>query len=254
MPPRNAYYSPPPTLSASMEQLLAIFSEPALRTETVVMRLVCSMLLGLLIGFEREAQHQPAGMRTHMLICVGSTIFTMLSIYLPWSLGSMQVSGDAARIAAQIVSGIGFLGAGAIIKFGVNVRGITTAATIWATAAVGMAAGCGMLLVALVGTLIILLVLVVFELLEVRIFANEYLKIIEVDYLPQGNDIAALRGVLVSYGIRVRTVDIHTTNSVKPWLLRFSVRIPERVGLEALVAQLNAHEGVQAVRVMQAVS
>ena len=244
MPPRNAYYSPPPTLSASMEQLLAIFSEPALRTETVVMRLVCSMLLGLLIGFEREAQHQPAGMRTHMLICVGSTIFTMLSIYLPWSLGSMQVSGDAARIAAQIVSGIGFLGAGAIIKFGVNVRGITTAATIWATAAVGMAAGCGMLLVALVGTLIILLVLVVFELLEVRIFANEYLKIIEV----------ALRGVLVSYGIRVRTVDIHTTNSVNPWLLRFSVRIPERVGLEALVAQLNAHEGVQAVRVMQAVS
>jgi len=105
------------------------------------LRLVLAAALGALIGGEREIHGHPAGIRTHMLVALGSGLFTVLSIH-----GFGQGPGvpiDPTRIAAQIVSGIGFLGAGAILKDGIVIRGLTTAASLWATAAVGMAAGAG---------------------------------------------------------------------------------------------------------------
>jgi putative Mg2+ transporter-C (MgtC) family protein len=105
-------------------------------------RLLVGALLGLAIGFEREIHGHPAGLRTHMLVALGSALFTVLSIR-----GFLGEAGaapvDPTRIAAQIVSGIGFLGAGAILKDGIVIRGLTTAASLWATSAVGMAAGAG---------------------------------------------------------------------------------------------------------------
>ena len=117
-------------------------------------RLVIAAVLGLAIGFEREIHGHPAGLRTHMLVALGSALFTVLSIR-----GFLGEPGaapvDPTRIAAQIVSGIGFLGAGAILKYGTSVRGLTTAASLWATAAVGMASGAGALLVAVITTALI---------------------------------------------------------------------------------------------------
>jgi putative Mg2+ transporter-C (MgtC) family protein len=117
-------------------------------------RLVIAALLGGAIGFEREIHGHPAGMRTHMLVSLGSAAFTVLGVFF---FSSPGVSTDPSRIAAQIVSGIGFLGAGAILKYGTSVRGLTTAASLWATAAVGMAAGAGAWLVAVVTTVLIVL-------------------------------------------------------------------------------------------------
>jgi putative Mg2+ transporter-C (MgtC) family protein len=114
-------------------------------------RLLLSAVLGAIIGLEREYHDHPAGMRTHMLVSVGSASFTILSIEAFQAPG-----GDPGRIAAQIVSGIGFLGAGAILKEGANVRGLTTAASLWTVAAVGMAAGAGSSAVALTITIIVL--------------------------------------------------------------------------------------------------
>ncbi|MEO8273562.1 MAG: MgtC/SapB family protein [Chloroflexota bacterium] len=118
-------------------------------------RLVVASLLGLAIGFEREIHGHPAGLRTHMLVAVGSGLFTVLSIHGFAS----EVAGapvDPTRIAAQIVSGIGFLGAGAILKDGIVIRGLTTAASLWATSAVGMAAGAGEYAIAGVAAAVIL--------------------------------------------------------------------------------------------------
>jgi putative Mg2+ transporter-C (MgtC) family protein len=117
-------------------------------------RLVVAAALGALVGAEREYHGHPAGIRTHMLVALGSGMFTVLSVH-----GFGQGTGtgiDPTRIAAQIVSGIGFLGAGAILKDGVVIRGLTTAASLWATAAVGLAAGAGEYVIALVGGTIIL--------------------------------------------------------------------------------------------------
>ena len=119
-------------------------------------RLLVAAVFGAFIGLEREIHGHQAGVRTHMLVSLGSAIFTVLSIY-----GFPQIAGtgstDPSRIAAQIVTGIGFLGAGAIVKFGTNVRGLTTAASLWVVAAVGLAAGTGSYFVAAVGTALAML-------------------------------------------------------------------------------------------------
>jgi putative Mg2+ transporter-C (MgtC) family protein len=118
-------------------------------------RLLVAALLGLAIGFEREIHGHPAGLRTHMLVALGSGLFTVLSSN-GFGSGAGQAPVDPTRIAAQIVSGIGFLGAGAILKDGIVIRGLTTAASLWATAAVGMAAGAGEYVIAAVGAAVIL--------------------------------------------------------------------------------------------------
>ena len=113
------------------------------------LRLLVAAILGALIGLEREIHEHPAGMRTHLLVSLGSAGFTVLSIAAFTAPGA-----DPARIAAQVVSGIGFLGAGAILKEGATVRGLTTAASLWSVAAVGMAAGAGAWVVAITVTAI----------------------------------------------------------------------------------------------------
>src|SRR3954454_11727057 len=118
-------------------------------------RLIVAARLGVLVGAEREIHGPPAGIRTHMLVALGSGLFTVLSIH-GFGQEAPGSSIDPTRIAAPVVSGIGFLGAGAILKDGVVIRGLTTAASLWATAAVGMAAGAGEYVTAIVSTVIIL--------------------------------------------------------------------------------------------------
>jgi putative Mg2+ transporter-C (MgtC) family protein len=116
------------------------------------LRLIVAAVLGALVGLEREIHDHPAGMRTHLLVSLGSAAFTVLGIA-----AFPGPNADSARVAAQVVTGVGFLGAGAILKEGATIRGLTTAASLWAVAAVGMAAGAGALLVALTITLIAIL-------------------------------------------------------------------------------------------------
>lgn len=120
----------------------------------LVQRLCLSAGLGAVLGFEREWRQKYAGLRTNILIAIGSTLFTLMSIDL-----SVSAGGDPTRVAAQIVTGIGFLGAGAIMRTGGSVRGLTTAAMIWVNAAIGVAVGGGEYHVAIIATIVTLVVL-----------------------------------------------------------------------------------------------
>ena len=124
------------------------------------LRLALAAGLGAAVGLEREFRRKPAGLRTNMLIALGSALFTVLSVQ------AAQHGGTPDRISAQIITGIGFLGAGAIMRSGTNVHGMTTAATIWVNAAVGMAAGSGEFTIAGIATAITLVVLVVLPPIE----------------------------------------------------------------------------------------
>ena len=126
-----------------------------------ILKILLALLLGGLIGIERDVRDKAAGFRTLMFICVGSTLFTILSLKL-----ASQGSGDITRIAANIVSGVGFLGAGVILRERGQVRGLTTAATVWLVAALGMAVGAGEQLFAVIVTAIVLVVLWFFPALE----------------------------------------------------------------------------------------
>jgi putative Mg2+ transporter-C (MgtC) family protein len=119
---------------------------------TITLRLLASVILGGIIGLEREWGKKPAGLRTHMLVSVGCTIFMLVSAYSPQLLGGRMT--DPTRIAAQIVTGVGFLGAGSIIQARGAVYGLTTAASVWTVAGIGMAVGAGFYSVAVVGTLL----------------------------------------------------------------------------------------------------
>src|SRR6187431_1559731 len=123
--------------------------------------MLVALLLGAAVGWEREMQRQPAGFRTHALVGLGSAIFTVVSAFaFPGPLS------DPTRIAAQIVTGVGFLGGGAILHYRGSVRGLTTAASLWAVAAVGMAAGAGLYLFATVSAVLVIVALEIFERLE----------------------------------------------------------------------------------------
>jgi putative Mg2+ transporter-C (MgtC) family protein len=129
-------------------------------------RVFLAFILGGLVGFERERVQRPAGLRTHMLVAAGSACFTVASIYGFQGLGA---NSDPARLAAQIITGIGFLGAGAIFRTGDTVRGITTASSIWVTASIGILIGAGMIYLALFTTVMTWFVLYVVKGLETRL-------------------------------------------------------------------------------------
>lgn len=109
----------------------------------IVCRVLLSVFLGFLIGLEREITNKSAGLRTNILVCIGSCLFTILSIYGFSTALSIYPMGDPARVAAQVLTGIGFIGGGTVLRHGTSVYGLTTAAALWITASVGMACGCG---------------------------------------------------------------------------------------------------------------
>jgi putative Mg2+ transporter-C (MgtC) family protein len=119
----------------------------------MAIRLLLAAIFGAAVGYEREQAEKPAGMRTLALISLGAAAFTLVSIH------GFGVGADPSRVAAQVVTGIGFLGAGAILRLGLTVRGLTTAASIWAIAAVGVAVGAGMYIISAVGTILTLIIL-----------------------------------------------------------------------------------------------
>jgi putative Mg2+ transporter-C (MgtC) family protein len=139
-----------------------VSSIPTLAWWDLLARLGAAAGLGAAIGFERELRDREAGLRTHVLVSVGSALFTIISAYGFHDFivnGGPVIRADPTRIAAQIVTGIGFLGAGAIIREGLSVRGLTTAATLWGVAAIGMASGAGYYSAAVFGTAIVILAL-----------------------------------------------------------------------------------------------
>lgn len=144
----------------------------------ILIRILSALLLGFIIGLEREMTNKYAGLRTNILVCLGACIFTIISIYgFPTFADGdnvivYQATGvrDTARIAAQVVTGIGFIGGGTVLRHGANVFGLTTAATLWVAASIGMACGAGMYSVAIIGTILSIITLV-----SVRVFEKNIL-------------------------------------------------------------------------------
>ncbi|MEO8285608.1 MAG: MgtC/SapB family protein [Chloroflexota bacterium] len=130
-----------------------------------IARVLLAFVLGGVVGFERQRVQRPAGLRTHMLVCAGAACFTVASIY---GFDSFGTNRDPARLAAQIITGIGFLGAGTIFRTGSTVRGLTTASSIWITASIGIVAGLGMFWLAVFTTLLTWFALYVLKTAELR--------------------------------------------------------------------------------------
>lgn len=138
----------------------------------IVLRLLCALLVGIVIGTEREYTHRPAGMRTHMLVALGACVVMIIGQLIFLQYQAYGATPDPARMAAQVITGVGFLGAGTIMKEGASVKGLTTAASLWATACLGLAAGAGYYAVALAGMVFIFATLTIFEGIQKKLIGS----------------------------------------------------------------------------------
>jgi putative Mg2+ transporter-C (MgtC) family protein len=138
----------------------------------ILLRIILAIVLGSVIGLERELTNKSAGLRTQIMVCLGACIFTILSIYGFSTAVTLYPLGDPSRVAAQIITGIGFIGAGTVLRQGLTVTGLTTASTLWIVAAIGMACGCGKLSIAVVSTILAVAILVLIRIIELRLMPN----------------------------------------------------------------------------------
>lgn len=188
--------------------ILTSVIESAMSTEVTlsnaVMRLVLAMCLGAVIGWERKRRGQAAGLRTFTLISLGACLAMLLSIYVPQEYLGLK-NGDPGRIAAQVVTGVGFLGGGAMIQQKGRIRGLTTAAGIWVVATLGMAVGVGMYGAAIAATLLVLVTLVSLERWEHKVSTGGESRVLNVRLKITDPDINSYRKTLAQYKMRLST-------------------------------------------------
>lgn len=210
--------------------------------------LLASFLFCSLIGFERQFRQKSAGYRTHVLVGIGTCAFTLVSAYGFAAVLENDIRLDPSRIAAQIVSGIGFLGAGVIFKGRNMVRGLTTAATIWVTAAVGMACGAGMVSLAAMLTLLHLLTLFVIAPLIRRIPDSDHRKLLRIAYQDGSGILRDILAVASSMGFSNTIVDSKRFESEDHGrMVQIDVKFEGKAPLHMLIPQLMELPGVDMV-------
>lgn len=156
----------------NMDALATVTLEP----KEIVIRLLVAMLLGAVIGTEREYTHRPAGMRTHMLVALGACAVMITGQMIFCQYYPLGATPDPARLAAQVIAGVGFLGAGTILRDGLSIKGLTTAASVWTVACLGIAAGAGLYIITVVGVVLMMVTLVVFERVQAKLLRHRDLS------------------------------------------------------------------------------
>ena len=208
----------------------------------LTVRLTLSILLGGIIGLERETINKPAGFRTHILVCLGSTIVMLVSLFIFTEFkGSTNV--DPSRIPAQVVSGIGFLGAGTIIIEGANVKGLTTAASLWTVSAIGLAVGVGFYYGAILATFLILLTLIAFNKLEAFLLKKRYLQPIKLLVEDMPGQLGKIGSCLGEMNISIRDVKMENMEEGK-LLITLMVRKINNLEYEELKQKLLQMDGI----------
>lgn len=214
-----------------IDQITADILSDQVTTIGAVFKLVLSMLLGCCVGIQRKRKGQPAGVRTFSLISMGATLAMILSIYVPQEYLGLK-NGDPGRIAAQVISGVGFLGAGAIIQMKGSVRGLTTAAGIWMVAAIGMGVGVGLYIISIVATALILIVLVQVERIEHVTSMGADSRIIRIESTVIIPDVAQYRDALHEAGAQLKS--FYLTYDYERNITNFNLVVLLREGIDSL--------------------
>ena len=230
-----------------MEELLSNLNQSLLTLEvtpfSACLKLFISFLLGGVIGTERQTRRQSAGIRTFALICMGSTTAMLLSIWIPQNYPHF-LNGDPGRIAAQVLTGIGFLGAGAIIQSKGSVHGLTTASTIWVVAIMGMAIGAGMYLPAVVLMLIALFVLIALDRVEKRRSLTGQVKQLHVYFDTDTPPVNQILDVVEKHSLFIYDVSIERNYKENTSQLTVKIQVKQREPLDELFDEIRVHQSI----------
>jgi len=223
----------------------------------VAIRLALAVVVGGLIGYEREFKNRPAGFRTHILVCLGAAITSMIQLYSiqettnmiimhPELQSAMKV--DIGRLGAQVISGVGFLGAGTIIHDKGSIKGLTTAASIWTVACIGLAAGLGYYTLTLLSTICVFIVLVFLKTFEARIFKNTNVLKIEIQYINKRNMVEKLEQYFEGMSIKVKNIEFLIDDEEEEESdyskTRYTILAPRHIKSSGIVQKLCAFDEI----------
>ena len=210
--------------------------------------LLCAGLLGSLVGLERELHGQPAGLRTHMILAVGAALAAILSISYSQFLSNPDMMSDPGRIVAQVVSGVGFLGAGAIMKMGVTVKGLTTASSLWTTAIIGIACGSGYYGLGFFTTLFVLTILVVISKIERLVLPTYKTHTLKVVLDDRPGIVNEVKSILEEK--RVNMVSLNASMPDKGTLkLGMIIRKPDDLGMDSIINIINSLDEAKSMEI-----
>ena len=212
----------------------------------IVIRIVLSCVLGGLIGLERESLNKSAGFRTHILVCVGSALIMLVSQEIFFQFRD-KTPMDPARIAAQVVSGIGFLGAGTIMREGVSVKGLTTAASLWVVAGIGLAVGTGFYFGALVTTGVVFLTLIYLGKVEKHMAGVESYRSLMVTAANRPGQLGRVGSYLGERNVLIHHIELKQLRDNKQVLFEIEIKLPAGMTMDELMLQLSEIPGVYQV-------
>ena len=216
----------------------------------IILRLLVAAGLGAVIGLERERQNQPAGLRTHIILVLGAALAMTLSINLAIQYHPLGLGGDPTRLAAQVISGIGFLGAGAILRYGANVKGLSTAASVWTMAVVGLAVGGGYYLPAVAATALLLVCLVVLNILEHSLIRSYITMQVTLVVEDRPHLLEEARQVMLKHVKKVTYTRIDKDFQKKQAEIMAEVTILEGAALERLMDDLSQIKGIRGFKIL----
>mgnify|MGYP001574071252 FL=1 len=231
----------------------------------VAIRLALAVLVGGLIGYEREFKNRPAGFRTHILVCLGAAITSMIQLYSiqettnmilqhPELQSAMKV--DIGRLGAQVITGVGFLGAGTIIHDKGSIKGLTTAASIWTVACIGLAIGLGYYTLTILSAICVFIVLVFLKTFETKLFKNTNVLKLEIQYVNKKDMVEKLEKYFDSVSIKVKNIEFviddeeDENETSKYSTTMYTILAPRYIKSSGIVQKLCAFEEIYKVEIM----
>jgi putative Mg2+ transporter-C (MgtC) family protein len=214
---------------------------------TILSRLMLAAILSGAVGFEREFHGRSAGFRTHILLCIGSALIMLTSMHM-FDLYSGRVVVDPGRIAAGVITGIGFLGAGTIMHFKSSIRGLTTAASLWVVAGIGLAVGSGLYFGAIVTTVITIVALMIFGRLEHAMIRKDWYRTIIIKTKEGIDQLKSIRGILEEWHAEITDFEVDRARDSADMLLKLGLKLKSPKHADQLIDSISSLEGVTNVR------
>ncbi|PRR78669.1 putative Mg(2+) transport ATPase [Clostridium liquoris] len=235
-----------------------------MKLEEVVIRLTLAIIIGGAIGYEREFRNRPAGFRTHILVCVGATVISMIQLYdLQYTINLIKanpelatsIKADVGRLDAQVISGIGFLGAGTIIRDNGSVKGLTTAASLWTVACIGLAIGMGYYALSILSSIAVVISLVTLKRFESKFLDKNKLVQLELEYLEKNNMIQKITEYFHRRNIKIKniefifdTIEKDEENVYEKSL--FTIVVPKYINYSQILKDLSSFDGIIKVSIL----
>jgi putative Mg2+ transporter-C (MgtC) family protein len=209
----------------------------------VLLKIIVAVIFGGVVGWQRESRYRPAGLRTHILVCVGSAVYTLASM-------SFAGNADPSRVASQVATGMGFLGAGTIMRYGNMVSGLTTAASLWAVAAIGICAGLGgkSLWVGAVATVVVLVTLTLMRSFELRVIARRRDAQIVFSMRDARSRIPEIQQALEAEGVGIEYLRVLDAGQMGLQEIQIEIRLPDGGDLGQISAAIGRLEGFVSIR------